>query len=449
MTNSAPASTSALVIRLRRLACALPIMCVLAVMPCVTAQAQSYTVLHAFSGPEGAVPWAGLTEDAAGNLYGTTYEGGLRNAYCSQGCGTVFKLAHKGSGWVLTTLYAFQGGSDSGYPWSRVIFGPDGTLYGTTHGGTSNTDAGSVFNLRPPATVCRSISCPWTKTILYTFTGETDGNGPGYGDVIFDNQGNIYGTTERGGQYLDYGAVFELTKESGGWTESVLHSFNPQPGVTDGFDPVGGLVFDSAGNLYGTTSQGGFYDPQDQLLGSGIVFELTPAGNGWTETVIYRFLDSGDGGLPFAGLTPAVMGGDQVFFGTTYAGGQGNCVIGTISGCGAVYEVPYTTDYSFAPYQNGGGPGGPEAPVTVDAAGRVYGTTYQDGANGWGAVFELTYEGNGWAYSSLHDFNGTDGGLPISNVLLDSSGNLYGTASNGSATNCNGHGCGVVWMITP
>ncbi len=411
-------------------------------------EAQTYSVLHAFSGPDGAAPSAGLTQDVADNFYGTTYEGGIRNAFCNDGCGTVFKLTHRGTGWVLTTLYSFQGGSDSGYPMSRVVFGPDGTLYGTTRGGTSNTDAGSVFNLRPPATVCRSISCPWTKTSLYTFTGGTDGNTPGFGDLTFDNQGNIFGTTERGGQY-QFGAVYKLTEASGHWTENVLYSFNPQPGVTDGYYPWGGVVFDPAGNLYGTTQQGGYYDPQDELPGNGVVFELTPGSNGWTETVVYRFMDGTDGALPLTGLTPAVMGGDHVFFGTTFAGGTGFCRLGMFTGCGAVYEVPYTTDYSFAPYQSGGAPGGPEAPVTVDAAGRVYGTSFQDGANDWGTVFELVYGSDGWAYSSLHDFNGTDGGLPISNVLLDSSGNMYGTASNGSGTNCDGHGCGVIWMITP
>jgi uncharacterized repeat protein (TIGR03803 family) len=450
MTKSAPTSTSTLLSSLRTLAGALAMFCVLAAIQCSTAQAQTYTVLHTFSGPDGGNAFAGLTQDVADNFYGTTEYGGPTNSHCNLGCGTVFKLMRRGTGWVLTTLYTFRGGSDSGYPQSRVVFGPDGSLYGTTNGHTTGTDAGTVFNLKPPATFCPSVSCPWTKAILYHFTGQSpDGNSP-FGDLTFDRQGNIYGTTYYGGQY-SYGTVYELVHVNGGWTESVLYSFNPQPEmVTDGAYPAGGVVFDNAGNLLGTTAAGGLFEiPSLYPGGYGVVFKLTPVNNGWTETVLYTFQDDGDGALPFAGLTPAVVGGQQTFYGTTAAGGTGSCSIAMISGCGTVFQVPDSTDYSFPAYQSGGAFGGPEAPVTVDAAGRFYGTTSADGAHGLGSVFELAPDSNGWTYTSLHDFSGTDGSSPFSNVVLDSSGNLYGTASEGAGTGCSGSGCGVIWMITP
>lgn len=451
MTNSAPTSTSTtLRSNLRRLAGALALLCVLVSIPSATARAQTYTVLHTFSGPDGGNPFAGLTQDAAGNFYGTTYYGGVTNSNCNLGCGTVFKLAHRGSGWVLTTLYAFRGSSDSGYPSSRVIFGPDGSLYGVTGGGTSSNDAGSVFNLRPSATFCPSVSCPWTKTVLVRFsTGGTGGNTP-IGDLTFDHQGNLYGTTYGGGQY-GWGTVYELVHENGNWTESVLYSFNPQPGITDGANPAGGVIFDNAGSLLGTTEAGGLFEISGLYpSGYGVVFKLAPVSNGWTETVLYTFQDDGDGGTPVAGLTPAIVGGLQVFYGTTVAGGTGSCRIAEIFGCGTVFQVPYSTDFSFPAYQSGASPGGPTASVTVDAAGRLYGTAHMDGANGMGSVFELMPGSNGWTYTSLHDFSGSDGSSPESNVSFDSSGNLYGTTNFGAGTGClNGYGCGVIWMITP
>jgi uncharacterized repeat protein (TIGR03803 family) len=353
---------------------------------------------------------------------------------------------------VLTTLYAFRGGSDSGFPQARVVFGPDGSLYGTTSGHTAEHDAGTVFNLKPPATFCPSVSCPWTKTTLYSFSDQfVDGSTPS-GDLIFDRQGNIYGTTLQGGQYT-YGTVYELIHANGSWTESILYTFHPQgSGPTDGASPAGGVVFDNAGNLLGTTAHGGLFEvPELDPEGYGIVFKLTPGSNGWTETILYTFMDGTDGGDSFAGLTPAVVNGQQIFYGTTWAGGMGSCHIGAlIFGCGTLFQVPFSTDYRFTSYQNGGVPVGPEAPVTVDAAGNLYGTTVSGGINGMGNVFEFAPGDNGGTYTSLHDFGAADGSSPVSNVVLDSSGKLYGTTFTGAGSGClNGYGCGVIWMITP
>ena len=155
------------------------------------AYAQTLSVLHTFTGGgDGGTPFAGLTIDEGGNFYGTTSAGGY---------GTVFKLSHVGTGWILNTLYKFQGGNDGGYPYARVVFGPDGLLYGTTSDYGISGEYGTVFSLQPPASACRSVSCPWTKTVLYHFTGAGgDGASPGYGDLAFDAEGDVAGTERLG-----------------------------------------------------------------------------------------------------------------------------------------------------------------------------------------------------------------------------------------------------------
>ena len=172
-------------VSLRSTLYALAIVFVLSVAASRAAQAQTLNVLHTFSGGgDGDAPSAGLTIDKAGNLYGTTL-------YGAAGYGTVYKLSHSGSGWVLSTLYTFQGGNDGGYSQARVIFGPDSGLYGTTSAGGSLGN-GTVFELRPPATACKSVSCPWAETVLYPFQGGSDGISPEYGDLTFDPMGNLY-----------------------------------------------------------------------------------------------------------------------------------------------------------------------------------------------------------------------------------------------------------------
>ena len=225
-----------------------------AILP--AAEAQTYTILHSFSyGPDGGYPQAGLTMDAAGNLYGTAGVGGLPNDCPSEGCGTVFRMTYKNSSWQFTTLYSFQG-SDGEAPTARVVFGSGGALYGTTlGGGLSNCDGdvpgcGVVFRLQPPAGFCRSILCPWTETFLYRFQGGATGGIP-EGDITFDPAGNIYGTLLSGGSTGPYcgsfgcGVVYELS-QGGGGTESVLYTFR---GGIDGLHPNGGVIRDAAGNV--------------------------------------------------------------------------------------------------------------------------------------------------------------------------------------------------------
>src|SRR5271165_4874194 len=261
--------------------------------------AQTFTVLHTFTGGiDGESPLVGLTIDAAGNLYGTASEGGYGKlgACYPGGCGTGFKLRHTSSGWLFTPIYDFQGHSDGANPYGGVTLGRDGTLYGTTELGGSSS-CGTVFNLKPPPAACTSALCQWTKTTLYSFQGD-DGCAPS-GPLTLDQAGNFYGTTlnENG---KGYGNVYELSPYHGGWTETVLHAFTLSNG--DGIFPgYGGVVFDKAGNLYGMTSGGGDLSCAPGY-GCGMVFQLTPSGSGWTESDVYSFENGSDGAYPLGGV---------------------------------------------------------------------------------------------------------------------------------------------------
>ncbi len=397
----------------------------LIVMAGQSTQAQTFTVQHTFTGQgDGGEPVSGLTFDRAGNLYGTTSYGGA-------GYGTVFKLSRSGSGWILTTLYAFRGGSDGATPQARVVFGPDGALYGTTtYGGAGG---GTVFRLRLPATVCRSVQCPWNETVLYRFAGGSDGAGPMYGDLVFDSAGDIYGTTAAGGQgcepYGGCGMVFKLTQSGGAWSESILFAFEHGNGQT----PLSGVLFDSAGNLYGTLAFGG-------TAGRGVVYELSQSGSGWTETTLYNFGVWPAGGNPYGGLVFDQQGN---LYGTTFTGGTG-------SG-GTVYELQPLGggNWSSSTLYNLSGTNGPVDSPTLDASGNIYATTDAGGTGSLGNVFKLSPGAGGWTYTDLYDFQDpSQGAFPEGAVLLDANGNLYGTSSDGGQESCAG-GCGVVWEIMP
>jgi len=411
-----------------------------------TAQAQALTVLHSFTGGrDGANPMAGLSTDAHGNLYGTTAMG-------AHGYGTVFKLGHAGSGWILTPLYAFQGGSDGEYPVARVVFGPNQTLYGTTRngggGGCTGGGCGTLFNLQPRPTACGTFLCPWIETILLHFNG----NGGSYplSEVTFDNSGNIFGTTEYGVPLQDgegscdpdCGLVYELSPSNGGWTESTPYGFKDGSFGQNGAYPVGGVTFDSAGNLYGTT--GGYFQP-------GIIFELTPPGNPyWTFQQLYDFDNDGAGG-PVAKM---ILDPTGTFYGDT-------------AGLYPGYGSQPGSVFSFAPNGQGGWTfttlhtfstigGGPAGQLLRDSSGNLYGTTIAGGnqygncpSDGCGMIFELSPSNGGWVYTELYEFTGgSDGAAPYSNLIMDANGNLYGTASAGGNSTCAG-GCGVVFEFTP
>ena len=394
-----------------------------------SAQSQTFQVLHSLNGlQDGYYPISGITVARNGDLYGTTQYSGLPGGNCCLGCGTVFRLARKGSGWIFTTLYSFTGGADGGNPYARVIFGPDGSLYGTTSEGN-----GTVFNLKPPPRATANVLGGWTETVLYSFKVGADGATPVGADLVFDQAGSLYGTTDAGGTgncQGGCGTVYKLTPSNGGWTESVLHTFTTQGG--DGQRPWSGVIFDQSGNLYGTTQNGGAYHAY------GTVYKLIPAGLTWTEQILYSFQGKDDGEFPYSGVI-FDQAGD--LYGTTCCGGS--------DGVGTVYEFTPSSGTFTTLYSNFGGYGGLDGNLVMDAAGNLYGTTQSGGAYNFGSVFKLTPGGGGWTYTSLHDFCAggypcSDGALPHGGVALDAQGNLYGTTAEGGTASS-----GVIWEITP
>jgi uncharacterized repeat protein (TIGR03803 family) len=379
------------------------------------AQAQTFSVLHYFTGGEdGALPIAGVTVGPGGVLYGTASQGGNGG---NGGYGTVFKLKQFNSSWVFSLLYQFTGGSDGFRPTGGVVIGPNGALYGTTQYG-GGPDYGTVYELRPPATFCRSVTCYWGKTVLYTFRGPSDGANPYMENLVFDQAGDIYGTTLGGGTHNNQGTVFELTPSGGGYTESILHSFGFG---TDGADPFAGVVLDAAGNVYGTAPIGG-------TGGDGTVYQLLSS-NQWGENILVNF-DGANGVNPIGNLIIDASGN---LYGTTSNGGQNNN--------GVVFKLSpsdggftYSVLYSFSSFC--GSYGG----LAMDAAGNFFGQ-----CSGW--VFELTNCNNACIVVDLHDFSGNDGDYAVGSPVLDANGNLYGTTELGGTGSGCGEGCGVVWEI--
>ena len=402
----------------------------------VPATAQSFSVLHTFTdGADGALPVAGMIMDQAGNLYGTAMSGGTGG--CSDngppGCGTIFELKQHNNSYIFNPLYSFVGRTDGAAPQARLTIGPNATYYGTTYGGC--VGFGVVFNAGPLPTPLRTPLLQFHESVLDCFAGFGGGDGGNpRGPVIFDQAGNIFGTTSTGGINAE-GTVFELSPAGGGtYTEKLLYSFCPPalPPCPDGQTPLDGVVFDSAGNIYGTTLGGGSNN-------SGVVFELSPSGAGWTERVIYSFQGPNDGENPQSGVAIDNAGN---LYGNTAEGGS--------DGGGTIYELsPNGSNWNFNVLYNSPFGSYPVDRVTFDSSGNLYETTV-NGGYGYGEVLELARSGNNWTYVDLYDFtNGIDGSYPYGSVVLDSSGNVYGTAENGGNNTCyNGHGCGVVWKIT-
>jgi uncharacterized repeat protein (TIGR03803 family) len=362
-----------------------------------TAAAQELTTLYSFTGSgsgDGANPDAGLIADPAGNLYGTAINGG------ASGQGTVFQLDPSGN---LTVLYSFVG-SDGSHPRAGLIADAAGNLYGTTINGGAN-DAGTVFQLTPSRNL----------TVLHSFAGGSDGALP-FAGLIADAAGNLYGTTNGGGDG-GQGTVFQLTPSG---DLNVFHSFTGGNEAS----PWAGLIADTAGNLYGTTEGGD---------GPGAVFQLTPSG---TLNVLHNFTGR-DGAVPHGGLIADAAGN---LYGTTHNGGA--------SGYGTVFQLMTPTGALNVLHSFTGGRDGtyPEAGLIADAAGNLSGTTYGGGASGQGTVFQLAPSG---ALNVLHSFTGgTDGGRPVADLIADAAGNLYGTTALGGAnTSCPG-GCGTVFELT-
>lgn len=272
----------------------------------LAADAQTYQILTNFNGRNGEQP-ATMIMDVSGNFYGVTQMGGT-SPQCQGGCGVVYRMTRLGAVWTVTPLYIFNGCSDGAVP-SGLVFGTDGALYGTTQvGGSACAWAGNgtIFKLTPPLTQCKAVPCHWKETVLYTFTGGSDGVYPV--GLLMDSADNIFGVTVTGGNNNN-GTVYELSRNGAVWAKDNLHTFS---GGLDGGNPSSRLVRDAAGNLYGITSFGG-----TDL--KGLAYELSPSNGGWSETVLHNFSGGSDGNRPI-GL---ILAGSGDLYGSTDSGGVG------------------------------------------------------------------------------------------------------------------------------
>ena len=368
-------------------------------------------VIHDFGGYKDSADPSGVTIDKAGNLYGATYP--------QVGSSSVYKLAQTGSGWVLNYLYKFLGGDKGTY--ASVIVGPNGLVYGSADGGLQNCngkDCGFVFDLRPWPYACLTSTCGWMEDVLYQFTGLNDAYGGGF--LVSDPVGNLYGTSEYGGAQ-GKGAVFELTPSGGGWTETILYSFT---GGSDGANPWGYLLLGNDGNWYGN-----FY---------GGVFQLAPSASGWTENVIYQGLS-----------TIYVQDSSGNLYGLDYTGqdvfmlspSNGQWVYTLVADAPACW---YPWDECYRGFFN----------LTVDKAHNLYTTGYFREwhcdcvgcklIGGENYVEKLVPQPDGtWQGYLLVDYR--DQEFPAGGAMaVDAHGNLYGTTSY-----CGRYGGGTVWQLSP
>lgn len=390
--------------------------------------------IFSFYSPYGdALPIGGVTFDAAGNLYGTTFYGGI------YGNGMVYELSPSAGSWKQTVLYSFApNGTDGWAPTSTPIFDAAGNIYGTTEFGgtgscTNGFGCGTIYELSPNG------SGGWVETILHDFVG-TDGweIHPG---LVADAAGNLYGMATNGGTYKN-GTIFELSPANGGWSFSVLHQFT---GGADGGVPYASLTIDADGNLYGTASAGGGTSAGCRY-GCGVVFKLSPSQSGtWTETVLHNFTTSAaDGHTPACKLIFDAAGN---LYGTAGSGG------GSGLGAGIVFElIPSAKGlwsekvlHNFNEHAADGN--SPSNSLAFDTSGNLYGTTIGGGNHGRGTAFELSPTASGaWTETLLNNFSGQGAGgyFPNSGPIFGPDGMLYGVAASGGRG-----GQGTVFQLTP
>jgi uncharacterized repeat protein (TIGR03803 family) len=411
-----------------------------AVLSTSFALAGTEKVLHTFNAAlNGGNPQSSLIADAQGNLYGTASTGG------TYGGGIVFKLTPSANGaWKATILHSFQGFKDGYYPQSGLVFDKAGNLYGTTAStqaiscGPYCLGGGTVFELSP------NSDGSWTEKVIHTFPsqGGSDGSLP-QGNLIFDSAGNLYGTTEYGGRVRECncGTVFELSPTpQGSWTQTILYSFTGMPGESG---PVAGVIFDSAGNLYGTTYGVGGGSCSRVC---GTAFQLSPSSTGvWTETILHQFTGYGDGGNPSGGL---------IFdnAGNLYGNNSGGL------GSGVVFELSPVSGGSWVEKTISVNVYNPVGSLVFDSFGNLYGVSAEIPCCGF--IFKLSPTSSGiWQTSWIHTFQGNnlDGIQPEAGLIVDAAGNLYGTTIAGGGYNCyqayfggyfNNPGCGTVFKMS-
>lgn len=386
---------------------------ILAAVFTLPAAAQQVNTLFAFDFLSGNQSHAPVIFDASGNIYGTTTFGG------TTGDGVVFRMTPNGDGtWNENTCYNFGSvEGDGANSYAGLAMDAAGNLYGTTRNGGGQNEAGTVFEM----TVAADGTC--TETILHSFPGGNDG-ALLMSPVTLDAAGNLYGTTEGGGSQQG-GIVYELSPPTNGgteWTETILFNFNSNGGLT-GYAPVGGMVFDKAGNLYGTTKAGG--------AGGGTVFQLTP-GSPWKRTTLHSFgVRNSDGIGPEGTLSFDAAGN---LFGTTIA-------FGSSPNGGTAFELsPVGKNWMFKVIYRFSTGSQPYAGLIPDAQGNVYGTT--EGANG--KVFQLSPAQGLWTFSKLADLVRPGGSHSFANLIFGSDGNLYGTTSIGGPAIA-----GTVFSVAP
>lgn len=415
----------------RCLIASISLACVLGAAANLSAQTES-TIFN-FVG----YPASGPVLDSAGNLYGVTVSGG------TTGHGSVYKLSPSSTGWQETVLYSFTGGADGQTPSNTPVFDKHGNLYGTTQFGGA-MGAGVVYQLSPTA------SGEWKESVLYSFTNGKDGAYPYYGNLLFDNAGNLYGSNAGGGNMITQacqytfgcGVIFRLSPLTNTrWKFSLLHTFS---GGVDGIGPAA-LMFDSKGTLFGSAAGAwsGFELPNQP----GLVFTLTPTTSGpWKDSVVYAFGGNTDGGLPSA-LTFDNSG-------NIYGVGGDGGILDNWSGygpmgCGVVFKISPTSNgkwketalYAFT----GGADGGfPDSGLVFDN-GNLFGLSFNGGSSNSGVVYELTPAADGsWTQTVIHSFSGSDGLTPRGPLVMDSAGHLFGTTSYGGSSNG-----GVAFEIIP
>jgi len=439
--------------------CALTLFVLLLLLASTASASWKEKVLYSFQGgaDAGSVPAGGVIFDKQGNLYVATTDGGPPScAPIGGACGTVYQLsppAKKGDPWTATLIRMFEGkkSNDASVPTGGLILDGAGNLYGVTgYGGTGDcvlvgvpAGCGTVYELSPPA----QKGGAWTETILYSFPSSKQGYLPN-GSLVFDSEGNLYGATMFGGGqgttcdpfYQYCGDVFKLSppKTKGGeWTEKVLHAFK---GGTDGANPNGGLILDSEGRIYGTTSGGGGTSCQGS--GCGTVFELKPpfkTGGAWIEEILHRFTGGNDGDGPNGGL---VFDAKGALYGTTIIGGPRNA-FGTVFRLsppgrpGRSWTETFLHVFSTC---NGRAPCEPNIGVIFDSVGDLYGV----GTNFLFRMKPPLRKGYRWSFTTLYMFTGSpDGSGPVG-LIFGKTGAVYGPTVGGGAS-----GNGTVFSVAP
>ena len=394
---------------------------IFASVPLSAARGASTEVIYSFAGgQDGEYADTDLVMDGAGNIYGTSVQGG------AHGSGTVWRLSPEGNTWTHTVLYSFTGGADGGEPYKGVTLDADGNLYGTAvtgGGGTCEGGCGVAYKLT-------NNGGTWTQRVIHQFNGPDDGQGPGARLTIGDD-GDIYGMAPTGGEF-GAGTIYQMHATRHGWNFKVIHAFT---GGADGCGGSAGAMLVHGGSLYGASTACG-------ANGAGLIYALTPNQKGkFKFKILYAFKGEPDGSFPYGGLMFDAKGN---IYGTTYYDGEDEV--------GAVYELSPKDRgewkerelYSFK--DNGSDGASSISNLVQDASGNLYGTTSAGGTSNLGTIFKLTSGAHhSWTESVVHSFGGPpDGAFAYNGMVGDGSGVFYGATTHGGEDDE-----GAIYKFTP